>query len=136
MNRPAMLALLEKDEGLRLKPYRDTVGKQTIGIGRNLDDVGITTEEARYLCENDVGKCEAEMDRRWPWWRQMSENRQMVLCSMVFQLGAAGVAKFPKFIAALQREDWIGAAAEMTDSLWAKQTPARAERLAKMMEEG
>ncbi len=38
--------MLIRHEGLRRKPYRDTVGKLTIGAGRNLDDVGITREEA------------------------------------------------------------------------------------------
>jgi len=136
MNRAAMLSLLEQDEGLRLKPYRDHLGKLTLGIGRNLDDVGITPEEARHLAENDIGRCEAALDKNRPWWRQLSEARQRILVSMVFQLGWSGVAGFTKFWAAVQREDWPGAAVEMRDSLWAKQTPARCERLAKMMEAG
>ena len=136
MNRPAMLALLERDEGLRTKPYRDHLGKLTLGIGRNLDDVGITPEEARYLAENDIGRCEASLQANRPWWRELSEARQQVLVSMVFQLGWSGVAGFAKFWGALQRGDYKSAAAEMRDSLWAKQTPARCERLAKMMEVG
>ena len=34
------------DEGIRLKPYLCPAGKTTIGVGRNLDDVGITEAEA------------------------------------------------------------------------------------------
>ena len=36
------------------KPYKDTVGKLTIGVGRNLDDVGIGEEEAEVLLRNDI----------------------------------------------------------------------------------
>jgi len=136
VNRDAMLSLLIADEGLRLKPYKDTVGKLTIGIGRNLDDVGITEAEAKYLCLNDIAGVERDLDRALPWWRQLSEKRQLVVASMAFQMGAGGLQGFPKFLSALKREDWPGAAAEMADSLWAAQTPARCGRLAKMMTEG
>jgi len=136
VNRDAMLSLLIADEGLRLKPYKDTVGKLTLGIGRNLDDVGITEAEAKYLCLNDIARVERDLDRALPWWRNLNEKRQLVVASMAFQMGAGGLQGFPKFLAALKREDWPGAAAEMADSLWATQTPARCGRLAKMMTEG
>jgi hypothetical protein len=55
---------------------------------------------------------------------------------MVFQMGGAGVSRFPKFLAALQRGAFTEAAGEMRDSAWHNQTPARCERLAKMMEQG
>lgn len=131
-----MLSLLIADEGLRLKPYKDTVGKLTLGIGRNLDDVGITEAEAKYLCLNDIARVERDLDRALPWWRNLNEKRQLVVASMAFQMGAGGLQGFPKFLAALKREHWPGAAAEMADSLWATQTPARCGRLAKMMTEG
>jgi len=131
-----MLSLLIADEGLRLKPYKDTVGKLTLGIGRNLDDVGITEAEAKYLCLNDIARVERDLDRALPWWRNLNEKRHLVVASMAFQMGAGGLQGFPKFLAALKREDWPGAAAEMADSLWATQTPARCGRLAKMMTEG
>jgi len=40
-------------EGLRLKPYHCPAGKLTIGIGRNLEDKGITEKEALMLLENE-----------------------------------------------------------------------------------
>ncbi|EHP39407.1 lysozyme [Cupriavidus basilensis OR16] len=60
MDRQKLLAELKRDEDLRLKPYVDTVGKTSIGIGRNLDDVGISQEEAIFLAQNDI-------DRTMPW---------------------------------------------------------------------
>lgn len=147
MNRDAMLSLLIADEGLRLDLYDDATGKQlkpgdtikghpTVGIGRALDRNPLTETEAKYLCLNDIAKVERELDRAFPWWRELSEKRQLVLASMAFQMGTGGLQGFPKFLAALKRQDWPGAAAEMRDSRWHEQAPARCEGLAKMMADG
>lgn len=147
MNRQAMLKLLEEDEGRRRFVYDDATGKPikkgsvvvgnpTIALGVELSIAGLTDEECDYLTENRIAQRELDLDKRWPWWRSLSEARQMVLVSMAYQMGTGGLARFPKFLAAVQRGDYAKAANEMRDSLWAKQTPARCERLAKMMEEG
>ncbi len=148
MNRAAILDHLEAEEGFRpllyddatgnpLKPGDTIVGHPTAGIGLALDVEGLTREEARYLCENRVAIREAALDKRLPWWRRLSDARQLALVSMAYQMGVDGLLRFPKLLAALQREDWPGAAAEMRDSKWARtDSPARAERLAKMMRDG
>jgi lysozyme len=59
-----------------------------------------------------------------------------VLCSMAFQLGLAGVRKFTNTLAAMERGDYKAAAQGIRKSLWARQTPERVERLAKMLETG
>ena len=78
--------LLIRHEGLRLKPYRDTVGKLTIGVGRNLDDVGITREEALYLLKNDIDNARRELIKTIPRFLDMDKVRQIVLISMTFNL--------------------------------------------------
>ena len=45
---------LIRDEGLRLFPYTDTVGKLTIGVGRNLTDAGISADEAEVLAATET----------------------------------------------------------------------------------
>lgn len=125
-----LLADLERDEGLRLKPYTDTVGKLTIGIGRNLDDVGISEEEARYLLGNDVEWAIEEMDRSMPWWRTMPEPAQRALGNMAFNLGMPTLRKFRNMLIALQAGDYRKAAEEALDSRWAKQVKGRADRIA------
>ena len=128
--------LLIKHEGLRLKPYRDTVGKLTIGVGRNLDDVGITREEARFLLENDIARADVELRRNFLWFPGRNRVRKAVLINMVFNLGISRFKRFKKLIAALERRDWDRAAKEMLNSKWAKQVGRRARELAKMMREG
>ena len=56
---------LVRDEGVRLKPYRDTVGKLTIGTGRNLDDMGISEVENAMLLDNDICCIEADLELGW-----------------------------------------------------------------------
>ena len=51
-------AQLVRHEVLRLKPYRCTVGKLTIGIGQNLDVCGISQTESYVLFENKIQDCE------------------------------------------------------------------------------
>ena len=51
-------------------------------------------------------------------------------------MGVEGVQGFSKMIAALQVGDYPRAADEALDSLWAKQTPARARDVAQRLESG
>ncbi len=132
---PALLARLKADEGLRLFPYTDTVGKLTIGYGRNLSDKGISQIEAEYLLENDLEAAERDC-QAFPWFAGLSEARQIVIVSMVFNLGLVGFQKFHHLIAAMQRMDYDTASEEMLRSKWADQVKGRAVRLAQMMQQG
>ena len=136
MNRDDLRSMLVLHEGLRLKPYRCTAGKLTIGVGRNLDDNGITQAEAFALLENDILAVEADLDRAWPWWREMTDARQQVLADMCFNLGLTRLGGFVNTLAAMKRGDYEAAANGMLASLWASQVGRRAQRLAKMMREG
>ncbi len=127
---------LRRDEGERLKPYRDTVGKLTIGIGRNLDDVGISAEESAFLLANDIAKVEKQLDERLPWWRTLSINRQRVLINMAFNMGIFGLLGFKNTLAFVQAGDYARAADNMLISKWAKQVKGRAVRLAELMRNG
>ncbi|SBV97535.1 Lysozyme [uncultured Alphaproteobacteria bacterium] len=131
-----MKAELRRDEGERLKPYRDTVGKLTIGVGRNLDDVGITAAEADVLLETDIAAAAAGLDRALPWWRGLSEVRRRALLNMAFNLGVPRLLGFSEMCAALARGDFAQAADAALDSLWARQVGARAGRIARMIREG
>ena len=136
MNLDALKAQLVKHEGLRLHPYKDSVGKLTIGCGRNLDDVGLTASEAMLLLDHDIEGVFVDLDKFLPWWRGMSENRQRVLADMCFNLGIVRLKGFRNALTAMEAGAWFEAAAEMRDSKWARQVGPRAETLATMMEKG
>lgn len=129
--------IVEHDEGLRLKPYKDTAGKLTIGVGRNLDDVGISEAEALVLLSNDLTRTEADLDRLIPWWRTLDDVRQEVLADMGFNLGVAELATWHITLGYAQKGMWAAAAAEMRNSQpWASEVGQRAQTLAAMMETG
>lgn len=127
---------LIRDEGIRLKPYHCSAGHLTLGIGRNLDAKGISSEEALYLLENDIREVEEELDKALPWWRKLSEVRQRVLLNMGFNLGVKGLLGFHHTLTLAEEGRYDEAALAMLSSAWAVQVGARAQRLAQMMREG
>lgn len=133
---PFIIADLNRDEGKRLKPYKDTVGKLTIGVGRNLDDVGISDVESDFLLANDVAKVDAQLDEKLPWWRNLSVERQTVLLNMAFNMGVDGLLTFKNTLALIQAGDYASAATNMINSKWATQVGGRAVRLADQLRTG
>ncbi len=128
--------LLVRHEDIKLKLYRDSVGKMTIGVGRNLDDNGISKEEALHLLDNDLREITAELFAAYPWVSTLKVPRQDALIDMAFNLGLPRFGKFKKMLAALENQDYRVAALEMLDSKWARQVGNRAIELANMVEQG
>ena len=128
--------LLRLHEGVRQFAYRDSVGKLTIGVGFNLDDVGLYPEEMDFILKNRIKKVAAELYDNLPWIASLGEVRTAVLLDMGYNLGVPGLLKFRKMLEAVRTFRFGDAAAEMIDSKWAKQVGMRAHRLAAMMETG
>jgi len=156
-NREDLVNKLIKHEGLRLQVYKDTLGIDTIGIGRNLEDRGITEEEldwmdipsvdtvyehgiteadAMYLAQNDVQIVEQELLRAHPCVENLDAVRQLVLIDMAFNLGVPRLCKFKKMWAAVHAKQFDVAAKEMLDSRWATQVKSRSTKLAHAMHHG
>ena len=144
-------------EGLRLQVYKDTLGIDTIGIGRNLKDRGITDEElewmdipsidtvyehgiteadAMYLAQNDVQIVEKELIRAHPCVEELDAVRQLILIDMAFNMGVPRLSKFKKMWAAIHENKFDVAAKEMLDSRWATQVKSRSTKLAHAMHHG
>ena len=137
MVREKLLDMLMLHEGLELKPYQCTADKTTIGVGRNLQDVGITEDEAKYLLQNDIDRILKEVEH-WSFLEKLNEPRQAVILDMVFNMGITrfNANTWVKTFAAIQDNDWEKAANEMLESKWAKQVGQRAIRLSQMMRKG
>lgn len=128
--------LLLRDEGCVLKAYKDQVGKTTIGVGRNLDDKGISLAEAELMLDNDISEYTAAVIAELPWVARLDEPRRAVLVSMGFNLGVAGLLKFKKFLAAAEKGNWTQAKIEGLDSKWARQVEHRSDRLMEQLVTG
>jgi lysozyme len=135
MNIEKLTEELIHDEGLKLKPYRCTAGKLTIGVGRNLDDVGLSEKECLYLLSNDIDRNYWDLKELFTGFAGFPQEAQHVLINLRHQLGGSGLRGFKNMVKACEKGDWKKAAIELRDSkLWRKDTPERAERLAKRFE--
>jgi len=127
--------LIMRHEGLRLVPYRDISGHLSIGYGRNLADKGISAYEATILLETDIGEATAAA-YEYGWFKHLNAPRQAVIIDMIFNLGAAGFAKFIKLRDALNDDDWEAARNAILNSAWASQVGRRALEDATIIELG
>ena len=128
--------MLIRHEGLKLKPYKCTAGKLTIGVGRNIEDMGITEDEAIYMLRNDVARFAAELAQAKPIVKSLDDVRYYVLLNMAFNLGINRLLKFEKMWKAIEDQRYTDAALEMHDSRWCEQVGGRCSELAELMENG
>ncbi|ABR91597.1 Hypothetical protein mma_2188 [Janthinobacterium sp. Marseille] len=131
-----LIRLLRGDEGEVLYAYEDHLSFLTIGIGRLIDKRkggGISKEESAYLLANDIMRFSSELDSKIPWWKSVGDARRGVLLSMAFQMGVDGLLGFKNTLEFIRAGRYEKAADGMMNSLWAKQTPERATRMAKQM---
>jgi lysozyme len=128
--------LITMHEGKRLKPYKCSAGKLTIGIGRNLEDKGISETEAAMLLENDIKEVKTQLEQRLAYFTQLNDARKMVLIDMAFNMGINGLMRFKKTLGLIEAGNYQMASIEMLDSRWAKQVGPRAIRLKNMMATG
>jgi lysozyme len=124
---------LRRDEGVRYEPYVDSKGFATIGVGTKLP---LTNEEVNALMEIRLSHTDHELDLALPWARTLDASRRDALRNMAYNMGVPRLLGFKHTLAFLQAENWTQAAAEMLNSLWAKQVGDRATRLAKQVETG
>lgn len=128
--------LLLRHEGIKLKPYYDTTGHLTIGIGRNLTDNGISESEAMHLLANDIVSHYRELSDTYAWFNHLDDVRQLALLSMHFNLGQKKFAGFKNMIAALAEKRYADAANAALHSKWARQVGNRAIEIAQMLRTG
>ena len=164
-SRKQFIEKLIEHEGCVLTVYQDSLGIDTIGIGRNLQDRGISPEElaqmetsiedihdkgiteadAIYLAENDVQIVEDELSKAHPCVERLDAVRQLILMDMAYNMGVPRLRKFKNMWrnihkgveADIKKEKFFRAASlEMLDSKWARQVKSRAKKMAIAMRSG
>ena len=135
-------SLIAKHEGLSLKPYRDTVGKLSIGYGRNLDDNGISKHEAELMLVRDIESAYTDLFQ-FEWFAGLDEVREAVIVNMVFNLGINRFKGFENTILFLEKGLYVAASEEMLKgsgpggkSKWYHQVGNRAAELSEMLKTG
>jgi len=151
----AMVERIKSHEGYKVTPYKDTVGKWTVGYGRNLEDNPLTpaeviklfgktrfhsTVDAEIFFEDllirDIEKHAEELQDRLAIFPMCSTNEQTVLIDMAFNLGVPTLLSFKGMLHSLDNEDQVQAAVELLDSKYAEQVKTRAVDNAKLLAGG
>ncbi len=149
MSTQLLLQVLKKEEGRRLEPYRDSEGLWTVGYGHLIDrrkggslprwiqpSFPLTEDEVDELLVKDAAEVQLALGHSLVLLARLNDVRRVVLLAMAFQLGVVGVLKFTRTLAAIDESRWDDASASLLNSLWARQTPARAQRMAEAMRTG
>ena len=154
--REDLIKQLAIHEGIELSVYKDSLGIDTVGIGRNLEhrgiadlelahinktmseiyETGITEEDAYFLAERDIDIVEGELFAAKPICNRLDGTRQMILIDMAFNMGVPRLKKFKKMWANLEGNNYELASIEMLDSRWADQVKGRATKLSEAMKTG
>lgn len=135
VNMTRLTDTLARHEGVRHKPYTDSVGVLTIGVGRNLEE-GLSDDEVYYLLRNDIRRCEEELDNAFRWYKYLDPVRQEAMINLCFNLGLTRLRKFKLALKHMETDDFEEAADEFLDSLWATQVGQRAVEVTYMIRFG
>lgn len=127
---------LNRQEGRRQFVYPDSKGIPTVGVGRNLRDVGLRQDEIDYLLANDMKEAEEYARKLFPNFDSLSDNRKAVVVNLVFNMGLATFSQFHNTIRLINAGQYADAADALRDSLWYKQVGNRAVELTHLMEVG
>lgn len=136
MKFPLGIEFTEKNEGYRQFCYSCSAGKNTIGIGFNLDDVGLSHEESIVILSMRLSKIDNSLHSKFDWYRLLSPVRKAALCDMAYQMGINGLLGFKKSLALMAHGQYQNAAREFCNSRWYDQTPIRADKVCGMIESG
>lgn len=142
--------LLTKHEGKFDTMYKCPAGKNTIGVGHNVDANGLPDDIQTFLDENgyiteemidsllvtDISIAANDCRDLYPDFNDFSDNRQMALVDFLFNVGCSTASTFKNTNRAINDGRWDDAADNFTKSLWYKQVKNRAVEVVSMIREG
>lgn len=133
VDRNKLTADLTLEEGNKNFPYTDTVGKLSIGVGRNLTDTGISDDEISVLLSNDIDGVIRDLGVHLPWLADHPEPVQRAVADMCFNMGIRTLLTFVNALATLKARQYDAAADEFLKSKWAQQVPRRAQKVTNLI---
>jgi len=133
-----LIEMIKRHEGVVPYAYQDSRGYWTIGVGRLIDEElggGLSDDEIDYLLTNDINRCIEEAET-YPWFAGLSEPRQAVVISLLFNLGKPRWDGFKLAQKAIAAGDMAEASRQLLDSKWARQVGKRAHEMAAQLQSG
>jgi len=123
-------------EGVRHKVYTCPAGKLTIGVGRNIEDLGLSDDEIYYLLKNDIRRCDEELTNAFRFYKDLDPVRKDAMINMAFNIGISRLRGFKMALKLMETKEYSEASMEFLDSLWASQVGQRALDIAHMIKYG
>lgn len=131
---------LKRDEGVRLEPYKDDRGFNTVGIGHNLDanplpgeTYPLTMDRAEEILNNDLTRITNKLISDLPWINDLQEVYKGVLQNCAFNMGDAGIEAFHVTLNYIKLGMYQEASVAILQSRWSTQVGERAQRLSKQL---
>lgn len=131
-----LIEMIKRHEGVKKYVYEDSLGIKTIGVGRNLESMGLTSKEIDFLLMNDLERVITELESNFDWFSDLDNARRDAMIDICFNLGMTRLLTFKKALAAMANEDYAKASFEFMDSRWSEQVGSRAVELCDMIESG
>lgn len=137
-------ASIEKHEGRRNKPYKDSKGLWTIGVGHLIGDGktlppdmnrNFTDKEIDDMFAKDYGDHE-KAATNIPGYQNLNDNGKAALINLTFNMGPSWYKKWPNFTEQLKSGDIDGAAKNLEGSDWYKQVGDRGPDVVNMLRAG
>jgi lysozyme len=139
-----VMDLIAGHEGVRTKPYKDSLGKWTIGVGHLIGDGStlppewnreFSKDEVMKLYQQDFDK-HKQAASNIPGFNKLNEKGQAALTDLTFNMGPSWYKKWPHLTAALSAGDVEGAAAQLSSSKWAGQVGRRGPEDISLLRQG
>ena len=139
-----IMEMIKVHEGVRTKPYKDSLGLWTVGVGHLIGDgKSLPPEWNRELSMQEVDELFAkdyahhkEMAMKTPGWDKANETGQAAMIDLAFNMGGSWYKKWPNTAKALEAGDFDKAADGLKDSKWYQQVKGRAVKIVSMLREG
>ena len=94
-----LIEMIKRHEGVKKYVYEDSLGIKTIGVGRNLESMGLTSKEIDFLLMNDLERVITELERNFDWFSDLDNARRDAMIDICFNLGITRLLTFKKALA-------------------------------------
>lgn len=136
--------MIKKHEGVRTKPYQDSLGLWTVGVGHLIGDGKtlpkewdreLSMKEVDELFDKDYEE-HKKMAEKTPGYEKANEKGKAALIDLAFNMGGSWYKKFPNAAKALKEGNYEKAADELQNSQWYKQVKGRGVTIVGMIRDG
>jgi len=140
----AVKDMIKKHEGVRTRPYKDSLGLWTVGVGHLIGDGKtlppeynreFSIDEVNNIFDKDFEHHQKAAEKI-PGYDKLNETGKGALIDLTFNMGPAWYKKWPNFTKQLEAGNVEGAASSLESSKWYGQVGRRGPEIVSMIRQG